>query len=115
MCNLLIRTSIVIIAITASISVAQKPSPHGRSAPGEHSVESWIKRLGAEAPKSRRQAARALGQLGPVAEAAVPALIMRMEDLDTGVQIAAVDALGSIGEGARAAVPALITKLATRS
>ena len=59
--------------------------------------------------KARDDAARALGDLGPVARDAVPALIEYFENGDfTG---AAGWSLGSIGPAAKTAVPALLKAL----
>jgi HEAT repeat protein len=57
---------------------------------------------------TRRQAAYALGQLGPKARAAVPALIEATGDRDGQVIWYALDALGRIGPAAREAVPEIL-------
>ena len=59
----------------------------------------------------RRNAASALGRIGPAAEAAVPALIEALKDDDNEVRRNAAFALGRIGPAAEAAVPALIEAL----
>lgn len=55
----------------------------------------------------RAAAAQAIGQLGPVAHAAVPALTHLLDDPDPVVQAAAIDALGRLGPAAQAAVDKL--------
>ncbi len=62
-------------------------------------------------PQVRRQAARALGQMGPDAEPAVQELTQALSDADAPVRQAAVLALGKIGPAAAPAIPALIEAL----
>jgi HEAT repeat protein len=52
-------------------------------------------------------AARALGEVGPAAKEAVPALIAALKGMDDGVRESAASALGRIGPAAREAIPAL--------
>jgi len=59
----------------------------------------------------RRSAATALGNIGPKAEKAVPALIQALKDKHEFVRYYAAIALGKIGRGAEKAVPALIEAL----
>jgi HEAT repeat protein len=56
---------------------------------------------------SRAGAASALGDLGPGAKTAVPALAAALRDEYEGVREQAARALGQIGPDAKAAVPAL--------
>jgi HEAT repeat protein len=58
----------------------------------------------------RAAAAQALGQFGPTAKAAVPALVERLEDENAYVRVSAATALWRINRHA-AAVPALIAEL----
>jgi len=55
----------------------------------------------------RRMSAMALGELGPEASAAVPALCVALKDKDKDVRRQAANALGRIGDAARAAIPPL--------
>jgi HEAT repeat protein len=67
-----------------------------------------LQRLLAESnPEVRAAAAQAIGQLGPVAQAAVPALTKLLDDPDPAVQTAAIEALGRLGPAAQAAVDKL--------
>ena len=59
-------------------------------------------------PGPRSRAATALGQIGPEAKAAVPALAQVLKDDDSSIRTAAARALGNIGT---AAVPALLKAL----
>lgn len=63
--------------------------------------------------ESRRRAAYALGQIGPPAEAAVPALAAALESRSLELRHSAADALGRIGPAAKDAVPKLLAGLAS--
>lgn len=56
-------------------------------------------------------ASKALGQIGPVAEAAIPALIVCLSDESGAVRSSAAATLGEIGPAALSAVPVLIVCL----
>ncbi|MEM7024859.1 MAG: HEAT repeat domain-containing protein [Pseudomonadota bacterium] len=58
----------------------------------------YVARLGAENPATRGDAAVALGQLGPAASAAIPALTEALSDPDPGVREHVAEALAAIGE-----------------
>jgi HEAT repeat protein len=75
---------------------------HGRSA------EEWIEDLTKPDPEARGKAAAALGNLGPHAVAAVPALVKALQDDDATVYSKAIFALARAG---KPAVPALIEAL----
>jgi HEAT repeat protein len=91
----------------------------------------WIKKLGPKAAETapsliavlksehvgvRKNAAEALGQIGPATSAAVavPALAATLDDPEPRVQKAAIDALGQFGPAASSAIPAL-EKMSTRT
>jgi HEAT repeat protein len=58
--------------------------------------------------QTRANAATALSELGPRAEAAVPALAAAVQgDPDDGVRASAASALGAVGPAAKSALPAL--------
>lgn len=83
------------------------------------SVEALIEQLSTEGRndpdrQGRRDAARLLGEMGPDAADAVPALIIALEDRDTQVWFHSVTALARIGEAAQPAIPALLEDLASR-
>ena len=71
-------------------------------------VSQWIEVLKDKDVRVRNAAATALGQIGPAAKAAVPALIEALKDKDRTVRRVAAFVLGQIGP---AAVPALIEAL----
>lgn len=63
-------------------------------------------------PRVRKLAADTLGQLGPAASAAVPALAKRIgEDEDPLVRVSCALALSQMGDASRTAVPALVSML----
>ena len=70
------------------------------------SVRSWTEALGDPAVERRAAAVRVLGEAGPAAAAAVPALIELLAD-ESLVELV-VWALGEIGGDAEAALPRLI-------
>src|SRR5262249_17257568 len=59
----------------------------------------------------RHYAADALGEIGPAAKAAVPALISALKDQDWEVRRATANALGKIGPAPKDAVPGLMVAL----
>lgn len=68
----------------------------------------WAAKLQDEDKQVRRRAAYALGQIGPDAAAAVPALAEAADDTQLEVGWYALDTLGRIGPAAKAAVPAIV-------
>jgi HEAT repeat protein len=88
----------------------EKPEPiyEGRSLAG------WIALLGDPNPHERMNAARALQEMGPLAEPAVPQLIGSLKDKAKRVCGCAIKMLGAIGPKAEAAVPPLMTLLSDR-
>ena len=77
----------------------------------DNEVDRHIEGLKSHDADVRRAAARALGDIGPDAKDAVPALIEALEDDE--VSLIAIWALGQIGPAARSAAPA-ITQLMER-
>jgi HEAT repeat protein len=78
-------------------------------------IETQIQRLKDEDPISRDNAAIDLGDFGPRAKEAVPALITALKDNDRLVRGQSAVALGEIGPEAKAAAPALIAALSDPS
>ena len=77
----------------------------------EERVRELTLRLSAHDSEDRLFAAKALGDIGPTARAAVPALIKALNDESTYVCAAAAKALGRVGEKSTAALLALIGAL----
>lgn len=91
------------VAGTGSIaSQAAEPTYAGRT------VTHWIAGLQAPDKHARRQAAYALGQIGPEAATAVSALAEAADDNQLEVGWYALDALGRIGPAASPAVPDIV-------
>ena len=67
--------------------------------------------LKSEKATERAASARILGEIGPAAKDAAPALAEALKDADRDVRQNAAQALGYIGPGAKAAAPALIFAL----
>jgi HEAT repeat protein len=74
-------------------------------------IAGLIESLGKSEIGLRTRAARALGDLGPAAKAALPNLIDALQDPGSTLRYWAVRALGEIGSEAEAAVPYLIDAL----
>ncbi|MFP6612524.1 MAG: HEAT repeat domain-containing protein [Pirellulales bacterium] len=77
------------------------------------STKQWIVKLADDDKQVRRRAAYALGQMGPAAAGAVPALTTAADDKNIEVGWYALQALGQIGPAAAAAVPEIIHILKT--
>jgi HEAT repeat protein len=93
--------------------------PHRPSSPEElarrlgesNQTAELIEALKHEQPTVRKAAARRLGQLGPAAKPAVPALAEALADKDSEVRQAVTETIGRLGQDAQAAVPALLRLL----
>ena len=73
----------------------------------DRAATGWVHRLSAGTRAERREAARALGQLGSRARDAVPYLITASRGSVDSVAIEAIMALGNVGPGAATAIPSL--------
>ena len=72
------------------------------------SIDELIELLSETDDNLRRNAAAALGELGPKARRSVPALTASLHDPDKKVRYSAATALGQIGAHGETAIPALI-------
>ena len=77
---------------------------------GRH-LSDWIGLLESDYPHVRLSAARALGEIGSEAKAAVPGLIRLLEERDEFIRSAAASSLGNIGPEAASAIPAMVKAL----
>ena len=95
----------LVVATTASAQAAprnsQEPVSDGRP------LSEWIADLKGLAPQTRNAAAYEIAGMGPAAAAAVPALILTLDDPIAAVRFPAIVALMEIGPAAKAAVPKL--------
>ncbi len=76
--------------------------------PGEENTKELVEDLGSSDSEKRKSAAKALGEKGAKARAAVCALAVALKDKDSEVGVLAAMALGEIGEMAKAAIPELL-------
>jgi HEAT repeat protein len=67
-------------------------------------VSYWIEALNASDAKERKKAVEALGHVGPVDSAVIPALVRAVKDRDAAVRAQAVLALLNIGPDAKEAI-----------
>src|SRR5262249_10926514 len=95
-----------IVNVPINVIGPSKPSDNPDNQPmiGGKTLKEWIKALSDLDPSVRGQAAAALGQLGPQAAPAVPALIADLNDTDAMVRVQVTTALAQIGAEA---IPAL--------
>ena len=101
----MIRRSAMLLACACLLA-------QGAAVFADEDVPSLIHALHAKKAERRRDAALALGAMGPDAKDAVPALIDVLKtDSDHGVRLFAAASLGAIGPDARDSVPALIDAL----
>ncbi|MDQ3208228.1 MAG: hypothetical protein M3Q37_06430 [Gemmatimonadota bacterium] len=80
----------------------QEPVSDGRT------LSEWIADLKGLAPQTRNAAAYEIAGMGPAAAAAVPALIVALDDPIAAVRFPVTIALLEIGPAAKAAVPRLV-------
>jgi HEAT repeat protein len=79
----------------------REPLSNGRT------LSQWVGDLKAPSPQTRNAAAYEIAGLGPAAAAAVPALIVALDDPAASVRFPVTVALLEIGPAAKAAVPRL--------
>jgi HEAT repeat protein len=85
----------------ASPAKSKEPVSSGRT------LSEWVAELKALAPQTRNAAAYEIAGMGPAAAAAVPALIVALDDPIAAVRYPVTIALLEIGPAAKAAVPRL--------
>ena len=86
-----------------TVAKAKEPVSDGRT------LSQWIADLKGLAPQTRNAAAYEIASMGPAAAAAVPALIVALDDPMAAVRFPVTIALLEIGPAAKAAVPRLVT------
>jgi len=87
----------------ATTAKSQEPVSDGRT------LSEWIADLKGLSPQTRNAAAYEIAGMGPAAAAAVPALIVALDDPIAAVRFPVTIALLEIGPAAKAAVPRLLT------
>ena len=98
----------VATVVFASGALAQaKPAKSREPVSNGRSLSQWVADLKAQSPQTRNAAAYEIAGLGPAAAAAVPALIVALDDPAASVRFPVTVALLEIGPAAKAAVPRL--------
>lgn len=99
--------TVLLLAATAhgqtTAAKSHEPVSDGRT------LSEWIADLKGLAPQTRNAAAYEIASMGPAAVAAVPALIVALDDPVAAVRFPVTVALMEIGPAAKAAVPRLVT------
>jgi HEAT repeat protein len=98
-----------VMALGLAGTAAAQSTPPKTSEPmsAGRPLSEWIADLKGMAPQTRNAAAYEIAGMGPAAAAAVPALIVLLDDPIAAVRFPATVALMEIGPAARAAVPKL--------
>jgi hypothetical protein len=101
-------TSGIAAIVFASAALAQaKPVKAKEPVSNGRTLSQWVADLKAPSPQTRNAAAYEIAGLGPAAAAAVPALIVALDDPAASVRFPVTVALLEIGPAAKAAVPRL--------
>jgi HEAT repeat protein len=101
-------TSGIAAIVLASAALAQaKPVKAKEPVSNGRTLSQWVADLKAPSPQTRNAAAYEIAGLGPAAAAAVPALIVALDDPAASVRFPVTVALLEIGPAAKAAVPRL--------
>jgi HEAT repeat protein len=95
------------VVLTSGALAQAKPVKSREPVADGRTLSQWIADLKALAPQTRNAAAYEIAGLGPAAAAAVPALIVALDDPSPAVRYPVTIALLEIGPAAKAAVPRL--------
>jgi HEAT repeat protein len=95
------------IAVLGLLAIANMAGAEDRS----EDVRKLQISLKSEKAAERLASARILGEIGPAAKAAAPALAEALKDSERDVRMTAAQSLGYIGPGAKVAAAALMTGL----
>ena len=93
------------VCLAAEFPQGKEPIYDGKT------LSQWIARTKDKDGDVRLYAAWALGEFGPDAKTAVPAIMVLLKDKDQDIRRAAIGALGEIGPEAKTAIPSLIALL----
>lgn len=99
--------AVTAIVITSPGSAQATPAQTKEPVADGRPLSQWVKDLKAQSPQTRNAAAYEIAGLGPAASAAVPALIVALDDPVAAVRFPVTVALMEIGPAAKAAVPRL--------
>jgi HEAT repeat protein len=98
---------VAVLVFTSTAMAQAKPVHSKEPVSSGRTLSEWIADLKAAAPQTRNAAAYEIAGMGPAAAAAVPALIVALDDPSAAVRYPATVALLEIGPAAKAAVPRL--------
>ena len=98
-----LAAAVFVLSSSASAqgAASKEPVSDGRT------LSEWVAELKAPAPQTRNAAAYEISGMGPAAAAAVPALIIALDDPEASVRFPVTVALAEIGPAAKDAVPRL--------
>jgi hypothetical protein len=99
--------AVTAIVFTSTGSAQAKPAQAKEPVADGRPLSQWVKDLKAQSPQTRNAAAYEIAGLGPAAVAAVPELIVALDDPVAAVRFPVTVALMEIGPAAKAAVPRL--------
>lgn len=98
----------VMLLLTTTAYGQTKPAKVQEPVSDGRTLSEWIADLKGLAPQTRNAAAYEIAGMGPAAAAAVPALIIALDDPIAAVRFPVTIALLEIGPAAKAAVPRLV-------
>lgn len=98
----------VMLLLTTAAYGQTKPAKVQEPVSDGQTLSEWIADLKGLAPQTRNAAAYEIAGMGPAAAAAVPALIIALDDPIAAVRFPVTIALLEIGPAAKAAVPRLV-------
>ncbi len=99
----------MVVLLTTVASGQTKPAKPQEPVSSGRTLTEWIADLQGLSPQTRNAAAYEIAGMGPAAAAAVPALIVALDDPVAAVRFPVTVALLEIGPAAKAAVPRLVT------
>jgi HEAT repeat protein len=99
---------VMVVLLTAAASGQVTAAKFHEPVSDGRTLSQWIADLKGLAPQTRNAAAYEIASMGPAAAAAVPALIVALDDPAAAVRFPVTVALLEIGPAAKAAVPRLV-------
>jgi HEAT repeat protein len=100
---------VMVLLLTAAAYGQGSPAKSQEPVSAGRTLSEWIADLKGLSPQTRNAAAYEIAGMGPAAAAAVPALIVALDDPIAAVRFPVTIALLEIGPAAKAAVPRLVT------
>lgn len=97
------RQSLAMLLVCLLLAACRRNEEPSEKHFGGKPVDRWLEAAKNPDPKTRKQAVEVLGNVGPIDERAIPALIEAVKDRDARVRDAAVLSLSKIGPPASAA------------